>query len=126
MLLPYQPERISTTSLPVAFQPPSEYRTMSRVTESYLNPLGRPRPSNRISYFCSAPNRREKEQHLKRQVFLKKVREAGDNRKWLLHGEKVSMLGLYNGYTLMDSLLGITDIEGGLRFESKAVGSKTV
>lgn len=84
-------ERMPATPLPFAIHPRvNRSSTLNETSRSYSNPPQRPRPSSQISKVCPFPYRKEKEDDRRRQVFLKKVRDAGDARKWEQRGDTVS------------------------------------
>ena len=96
----------------------------------YSNPLRPPpRSLGQISKLCPFPYRKEKEDDRRRQAFLKKVREAGDARKWELRGDTVSENSeVTKRREKIEKLMGtrgILDIEKRLRVEPKTMGGTT-
>lgn len=85
-------ERMPITPLAFTIDPQNNFSNIPNETGSYPIPLRRPRHSTQISKFRPFSHRKEKEDDGRRQVFLKKVRDAGDNRKWEQRGDKVCML----------------------------------
>lgn len=90
----YSSERMPATPLPFVIQPRDKCPNISNETRSYSNPLRRPRPSSQISKLCPFPYRKEKEDDRRRKAFLKKVRDAGDARKWEQRGDTVRKFGI--------------------------------
>lgn len=134
----YYSERMPvSTPLPsFAIQPRENNRSSNIPNETtttsilYSTPLRRPpRPLSQISKLCPFPYRKEKEDDRRRQVFLKKVREAGDGKKWELRGDTVSenseATKRRGEIEMLMVTCGILDTEKRLRIEPKTMGGTT-
>lgn len=67
----------------------NESRCSNQLRGPRPRPRPRPRPASQIGKLCPFPYRKEKEDERRRAAFLKKVRDAGEARRWEQRGDTV-------------------------------------